>query len=68
MSHMVEDVFDCSKRSGMSVLIAGAGVGGLMTALECWRRGFQVRIVERCKSEVIAGAYQCPSTTLCPAN
>ncbi|KAI7673305.1 hypothetical protein KC322_g15767, partial [Hortaea werneckii] len=33
--------------SGISVLIVGAGVGGLMAALECHRKGHQVRILER---------------------
>ncbi|KAI7542473.1 monooxygenase [Hortaea werneckii] len=33
--------------SGISVLIVGAGVGGLMAALECHRKGHNVRILER---------------------
>jgi len=33
--------------TGISVLIIGAGVGGIMSALECWRKGHTVRIVEQ---------------------
>lgn len=28
-----------SEPNGISVLISGAGTGGLMAALECWRKG-----------------------------
>jgi len=31
----------------MTVLVSGAGVGGLYTALECWRHGCDVRIFEK---------------------
>ena len=34
-------------RSGISVLIVGAGPVGVYTALECWRKGHDVRIIER---------------------
>jgi hypothetical protein len=33
--------------TGIAAVIVGAGVGGIMTALECWRKGIQVRIFER---------------------
>lgn len=33
--------------NGISVLVAGAGIGGMTVALECWRRGCEVRIIER---------------------
>ncbi|KAK5221429.1 hypothetical protein LTR72_006989 [Exophiala xenobiotica] len=33
--------------TGITAVIVGAGVGGIMTALECWRKGIQVRIFER---------------------
>ncbi|KAI0889816.1 FAD/NAD(P)-binding domain-containing protein [Annulohypoxylon maeteangense] len=39
--------------TGTKVLIIGAGVGGLMTALECWRKGIEVEIVE--KTDVVSG-------------
>ncbi|KAL7629195.1 hypothetical protein AAE478_000715 [Parahypoxylon ruwenzoriense] len=38
--------------TGLRVLIVGAGVGGMMAALECWRKGMEVEIVE--KSEKIS--------------
>ncbi|KAI2817744.1 hypothetical protein CBS133816_10438 [Aspergillus niger] len=49
---------DCTHRypeTGISVLIVGAGVAGLMAALECWRNGHNVRIVERSPEEVTTG-------------
>ncbi|KAI1255663.1 hypothetical protein MGN70_002778 [Eutypa lata] len=36
-----------SPPSGISVLIVGAGPAGVYAALECWRKGHDVRIVER---------------------
>lgn len=33
--------------TGISVLVVGAGVGGLMAALECRRKGHDVRVVEK---------------------
>ncbi|KAI2629589.1 FAD/NAD(P)-binding domain-containing protein [Hypoxylon sp. NC1633] len=33
--------------TGWRALIVGAGVGGMMTALECWRKGIDVEIVEK---------------------
>ena len=33
--------------SGIKVIIVGAGVGGLATALECWRKGCDVVVLER---------------------
>lgn len=33
--------------TGISILIVGGGVGGMMTALESWRQGHNVRILER---------------------
>lgn len=41
--------------TGISVLIIGAGVGGIMTALECWRKGHDVRILERGSGPVETG-------------
>lgn len=40
---------------GMSVLISGAGVGGLTSALEFWRKGCDVRILERAKESLTTG-------------
>ncbi|PYI08494.1 FAD/NAD(P)-binding domain-containing protein [Aspergillus sclerotiicarbonarius CBS 121057] len=49
---------DCPTRypaTGISVLIVGAGVAGLMAALECWRNGHDVRIIERSSKQVTTG-------------
>ena len=43
--------------TGISILVVGGGVGGLMCALECWRKGHQVRIFERSKTENLLGEY-----------
>ena len=39
----------------ISVLIVGGGIGGLMTALECWRKGLTVKILERSTGPVYTG-------------
>ncbi|KAL4987679.1 hypothetical protein BDW68DRAFT_197223 [Aspergillus falconensis] len=42
--------------TGITVLVAGAGMGGLMTALECWRKGHNVvGIIERNEGPVYSG-------------
>ncbi|PWY71713.1 FAD/NAD(P)-binding domain-containing protein [Aspergillus heteromorphus CBS 117.55] len=41
--------------TGISVLIVGAGVAGLMAALEGWRNGHDVRIIERAPEQVTTG-------------
>ncbi|KAL4950058.1 hypothetical protein BDW69DRAFT_202418 [Aspergillus filifer] len=42
--------------TGISVLIVGAGMGGLMTALECWRKGHTVvGILERNEGPIYSG-------------
>nr|POF02486.1 fad-dependent monooxygenase mdpd [Quercus suber] len=46
-----------SEPNGVSVLIAGAGVGGLVSALECWRRGCEIRIFERTAASVTSGDH-----------
>jgi len=46
-----------SLSNGISVLVSGSGVGGLYTAMECWRRGCDVRIFERTKARVTTGLY-----------
>ena len=45
----------CDPPSGINVLIVGAGVGGLVAALECHRKGHNVRIWERSKSAAAGG-------------
>ncbi|KAI1209088.1 FAD/NAD(P)-binding domain-containing protein [Annulohypoxylon truncatum] len=39
--------------TGSKALVVGAGVGGLMAALECWRKGIEVEVVE--KADVVLG-------------
>lgn len=41
--------------SGITVLVAGAGLGGLTCALECWRKGHRVRILDRSPGPVWTG-------------
>ncbi|KAI0147876.1 FAD/NAD(P)-binding domain-containing protein [Hypoxylon sp. NC0597] len=33
--------------TGSKALVVGAGIGGLMVALECWRKGIEVEVVEK---------------------
>ncbi len=33
--------------SGIDVIVVGAGIGGLLTALECWRKGHNVSVLEK---------------------
>ncbi|KAK5107047.1 hypothetical protein LTR62_001897 [Meristemomyces frigidus] len=43
-------VFEGPKRyleNGLSVLVVGGGPGGLLTTLECWRKGSKVTLVDR---------------------
>ena len=47
MSETVIDGVQRFPKSGLKVIIVGAGVGGLATALECWRKGCDVIILER---------------------
>lgn len=41
--------------TGINVLIAGAGLGGITCALECWRKGHNVQIVDRSPGPVWTG-------------
>jgi hypothetical protein len=42
--------------TGIDILIVGAGMSGLMTALECWRKGHNiVGILERNEGPVYSG-------------
>ncbi|KAF4839519.1 FAD-dependent monooxygenase fsr3 [Colletotrichum siamense] len=40
--------------SGINVVIVGAGLGGLQAAVECWRKGHEVQVLE--KGEAISEA------------
>ncbi|RGP80518.1 fusarubin cluster-monooxygenase [Fusarium longipes] len=41
--------------TGINVLIAGAGLGGISCALECWRKGHTVRVLDRSPTPVWTG-------------
>jgi NADPH-dependent glutamate synthase beta subunit-like oxidoreductase len=44
--------------TGIDVLVVGAGMGGLMTTLECWRKGHNiVGILERNDGPVYSGMF-----------
>ncbi|KAK8129771.1 FAD/NAD(P)-binding domain-containing protein [Apiospora kogelbergensis] len=43
--------------SGISILIVGAGPAGLFAALECWRKGHDVRVIERSSEPTTAGDH-----------
>lgn len=50
-------------KTGINILIVGAGMGGLMTLLECWRKGHNiVGILERNEGPVYTGSHRvtCP--------
>lgn len=42
---------------GISALVVGGGVAGLMCALELWRHGIDVQIIERSPSRNTSGVY-----------
>ena len=49
--------------TGINVLVVGAGMGGLMTTLECWRKGHNIiGILERNDGPIYSGTYHltCP--------
>ena len=49
-SNMSESVIDGVHRSpnnGIKVIVVGAGVGGLGAAMECFRKGCEVVVLER---------------------
>ncbi|ETI19892.1 hypothetical protein G647_08907 [Cladophialophora carrionii CBS 160.54] len=45
--------------SGITVLIVGCGPGGLMSALECWRKGCTVQLIDRAYAPVNTGDVFC---------
>ncbi|KIW21072.1 hypothetical protein PV08_01651 [Exophiala spinifera] len=44
-------------RNGIKVIVIGAGVGGLQAALECWRKGCDVVVLEKAESLSPLGDY-----------
>lgn len=56
-----------SPATQLNVLIVGSGPAGLMTALECWRKGHNVvGILERSPNPLFAGSFivHLPCTSL----
>lgn len=51
----MEDPLNKHPDTGISVLIAGGGIGGLFTALESYRNGHQVTVLEARPSNDPAG-------------
>ena len=45
---ILDGVHRCPE-TGAIVIIIGAGVGGLQAAIECWRKGFDVVVLEAVK-------------------
>jgi 2-polyprenyl-6-methoxyphenol hydroxylase-like FAD-dependent oxidoreductase len=42
---------------GISVLIVGGGIAGLMAALEMWLQGLDVQVIERVPARLTAGEF-----------
>ncbi|KAI0202001.1 FAD/NAD(P)-binding domain-containing protein [Astrocystis sublimbata] len=43
----VTDGVQRQPRTGIKIVISGAGIGGMFAALECWRKGIDVEILEQ---------------------
>lgn len=41
----------------ISALVVGAGVAGMLAALELWRQGIDVQIIERAPSRLTGGTF-----------
>lgn len=54
-SHMEAMPLGSYSPSGIDVLIVGTGLGGLSAALECKRKGHEVRVLERNPDINVAG-------------
>jgi NADPH-dependent 2,4-dienoyl-CoA reductase/sulfur reductase-like enzyme len=57
MTIITEDPLNAAPRSGIKALIAGAGIAGLLCALECHRNGIDVILLERQPSHSPAGKH-----------
>lgn len=49
---------------GIRVIVVGAGVGGLMAAMECWRKGCDVVVIERAAEVSPLGMWYNDLTTV----
>lgn len=54
LSDFVDGVHRCP-RTGIRVVVVGAGIGGMMAALECWRKGHDPFILERAPGHASIG-------------
>ena len=59
-NHSIVDGVRRAHPNGIQVIIVGAGVGGLTAALECWRKGCDVVVLERTDglSQIGTGLHQ----------
>ncbi|TVY75172.1 FAD-dependent monooxygenase fsr3 [Fusarium oxysporum f. sp. cubense] len=57
MALPTEDPLNKAAPNGVSVLIAGAGIAGLLCGLECYRNGMDVTLLEREPSSSPAGDF-----------
>lgn len=48
----------CEPPSGIDLLVVGAGLGGLSAAIECHRKGHNVRVLERRADFSTFGMYR----------
>ncbi|KAJ5404629.1 hypothetical protein N7509_004500 [Penicillium cosmopolitanum] len=53
--------------TGIEVIIVGAGIGGLWAALECWRNGHKVRILDKTKGPETNGDFFTLNPAACKA-
>lgn len=43
--------------SGLKVIVVGSGPGGLLAAIECWRKGHEVEVLEKSPEFSSIGVY-----------
>ncbi|KAJ4416429.1 hypothetical protein N0V82_006772 [Gnomoniopsis sp. IMI 355080] len=52
--------------SGIDLLVVGAGIGGLSAAIECHRKGHNVRVIEKRSDFSTFGVYMSPPVIYAP--